>query len=234
MKKSPIGLLADELDDLKENGPKQLYGVYTGVVQPFPPDVPPMGAFQGRVKVKLSTVDSLEPLYAWARVAVPMAGLAYGTYFIPTPGTEVLVAFENGDIDVPFIIGSLWNGTAPPPVPIPETQIRTIRTPSGNQIVFTEAPPTVTIQSGPTSPIPIPTPPVSTPPGPTTINLSAAGAVTTSPSSIMFVVGTSTITITAAGIFMQSGGSTVNISASGVLIQGAPGKVPSVLINPTG
>jgi hypothetical protein len=73
MKESPVSMLAEELYDLKENGPKQLYGVYTGVVQPFP-DVPPVGAFQGRVKVKLSTVDSLEPLYAWARVAVPMAG----------------------------------------------------------------------------------------------------------------------------------------------------------------
>jgi hypothetical protein len=199
MKESPASLLAEEL-----NGPKQLYGVYTGVVQPFP-DVPPLGAFQGRVKVKVSTVDSLAPLDAWARVAVPMAGSTgfppYGTYFIPTPGTEVLVAFENGDIDSPFVIGSLWNGTALPPMPMPETQIRMIRTPTGNQIVFTELPPTVTIQSGPTPPVPIPAPgtPASPPP---TILLSPDGVTITSPLKITLAVGSSSITLMPQGILI--------------------------------
>lgn len=201
MKKSPVSRLAEELYDLKENGPKQLYGVYTGVVEPFP-DVPPVGAFQGRVKVKLTTVDSLEPLYAWARVAVPMAGLTYGTYFIPTPGTEVLVAFDNGDIDSPFVIGSLWNGTAPPPMPMPETQIRMIRTPTGNQIVFTEVPPTVAIQSGPTSPVPIPTPPAPMTPAPPTILLAPDGVTITSPVKITLAVGTSSITLTPQSILI--------------------------------
>jgi phage baseplate assembly protein gpV len=224
MKESPIGVLAEELDDLK----KQLYGVYTGVVVPFP-DVPPVGAFQGRVKVKIPMADSLEPLYAWARVAVQMAGLAYGTYFIPTPGTEVLVAFENGDIDAPFVIGSLWNSTAPPPVPLPETQIRMIRTPVGNQIVFTEAPPTVIIQSGPTPPIPIPAPstPASPPPS---IMLSGLGVTITSPTSIQLFSGTSSIVIGPAGIMLNAGQSTITISPTGILIQGTP----QVQINPAG
>lgn len=199
MKESPISLLADKLNDLDENGPKQLYGVYTGVVEPFP-DVPPLGAFMGRVKVKLTTVDPLEPLYAWARVAVPMAGFADGTYFIPPAGTEVLVAFENGDIDSPFVIGSLWNSTSPPPVPVAETQIRAIRTPTGNQMVFTETPPSVTIQSGPTSPVPIPTPPVPTPPAPPTILLAPDGVTITSPVKITLAVGTSSISLTPEGI----------------------------------
>jgi len=233
MNDSPVSILASELQDLKENGPKQLYGVYTGVVEPFP-DVPPVGLFQGRIKVKLTTIDSLEPLYAWARVATSMAGLMYGSYFIPMPGTEVLVAFENGDIDAPFIIGSLWNGTAPPPLPIPEVQIRAIRSPVGNQIVFTEVPPTLTLQAGPTPPVPIPFPPTPTPPGPSSINLSPAGAIVTSPVGIMLMVGSSTIMITPAGILLQSGTSAMSISAAGVVIQGTPGQPGSVLINPAG
>ena len=204
MKKSPVGLLAEKLDDLEEHGPKQLYGVYTGIVLPIP-DAPPLGAFLGRVKVKVPIVDSLDPLYTWARVAVPMAGPTgvppYGTYFIPAPGTEVLIAFENGDIKSPFVIGSLWNATALPPVPLAETQVRMIRTPTGNQIVFTELPPTITIQSGPTPPVPIPAPitPVSPPP---TIMLSPDGVTITSPVRITLSVGTSSITLMPEGILI--------------------------------
>jgi hypothetical protein len=226
MKDSPVGFLADKLNDLEENGPKQLYGVYTGVVMPFP-DVPPVGLFLGRVKVQVSTIDPLEPIEAWARVAVPLAGIASGTYFIPMPGTEVLVAFENGDIGSPYVIGSLWNATAPPPLPLPETQVRMIRTLAGNQIVFTEVPPSVTIQAGPSSPVPTP--------GPTTINLSAVGALISSLTSITLQVGaTSMLSIPPAGIVLQSGGNIISLTAAGITIQGLPGKVPSVLINPLG
>jgi len=226
MKDSAVSYLSEKLKDIEENGPKQLYGVYTGTVMPFP-DVPPVGLLMGRIKVKLSTIDPLEPVEAWARVAVPMAGLLHGTYFIPLPGTEVLVAFENGDINSPYVIGSLWNGTAPPPLPLPETQVRMIRTPAGNQIVFTEVPPTVTIQSGPSAPVPTP--------GPTTINLSAVGALIASLTTITLQVGASSmISITPASIVLQAGGNIISLSAAGILIQGLPGKMPSVLINPAG
>ena len=51
----------------------------------------------------------------WARVATPMAGNGRGIYFLPEVDDEVLVAFEHGLIDQPFIIGSLWNGKDQPP-----------------------------------------------------------------------------------------------------------------------
>ena len=51
----------------------------------------------------------------WARVAVPMAGMACGFYFIPDIDDEVLVAFEHGDLDRPFVLGGLWNSDDPPP-----------------------------------------------------------------------------------------------------------------------
>ncbi len=227
MKESSVSFLADKLNDLEENGPKQLFGVYTGEVMPPLPDVPPIGLFQGRVKVKLSTIDPLEPIETWARVAVPMAGILHGTYFIPMPGTEVLVAFENGDIHAPYVIGSLWNGKTPPPLPLPEAQVRMIRTPSGNQIIFTEVPPSLTIQAGPAPPVPSP--------GPTTINLSSAGAIITSLTSITLMVGPGTmISMTPGSIMLQAGGNVISLSPAGILIQGAPGKMPSVLINPAG
>jgi type VI secretion system secreted protein VgrG len=54
---------------------------------------------------------------AWVRVAESLAGPNWGSQFIPRLGTEVLVAFIEGDIDRPVIIGQLHNGVAPPPFP---------------------------------------------------------------------------------------------------------------------
>lgn len=51
----------------------------------------------------------------WARVATSMAGHGRGAYFLPEVDDEVLVAFEHGLIDQPYIIGSLWNGKDQPP-----------------------------------------------------------------------------------------------------------------------
>jgi phage baseplate assembly protein gpV len=171
----------------------------------------------GRVQVQLPFIDSLD-LSPWARVAVPMAGLLHGTYFIPNIGDEVLVAFEQGDINAPYVIGSLWNAMAPPPLPSPIPQIRSMRTPIGNQIVFTEAPPTVTLQSGPTTPVPAPAPP--TPAGPPTIIMSPTGVqilfgtniINMTPDGIT-ITGTPNLNLTAAG--------SINITAPNVSINGA-------------
>src|SRR5262245_6023917 len=134
-------------------GSKKFYGVAVGkVLNPIDP------LMLGRVQVQLPFVDSLD-LSPWARIAVPMGGPFHGDYFVPNPGDEVLLVFEHGDINAPYIIGSVWNMMSRPPLPSPLPQIRTIRTLAGNQIVFSEVPPSVTIQTGPTSPVPVPTPP---------------------------------------------------------------------------
>jgi uncharacterized protein involved in type VI secretion and phage assembly len=44
-----------------------------------------------------------------------MAGNNRGTWFIPDPNDEVLVAFAGGDPRHPFVIGALWNGQDTPP-----------------------------------------------------------------------------------------------------------------------
>lgn len=45
----------------------------------------------------------------WCRIASPMAGKSRGFFLLPEVGDEVLVAFEHGDINRPYIIGMLWN-----------------------------------------------------------------------------------------------------------------------------
>ncbi|BAL26773.1 type VI secretion system Vgr family protein [Azoarcus sp. KH32C] len=49
-------------------------------------------------------------LGVWLRVLTPMAGANWGGHFTPRPGQEVLVAFQNGNIDRPVVIGGLYNG----------------------------------------------------------------------------------------------------------------------------
>lgn len=47
---------------------------------------------------------------AWVRVVTPVAGPNFGTNFIPRVGQEVLVAFLEGNIDRPVVIGAAYNG----------------------------------------------------------------------------------------------------------------------------
>lgn len=184
----------------------RFYGVVVGQVLRV--DDP---LFLGRVQVRLPFIDDLD-LAPWARVAVPMAGLTHGHYFIPNFGDEVLIAFEHGDTSIPYVIGSLWNATtARPPLPSPLPQIRAIRTLAGNQLVFTETPPTVTLQSGPTPPVTIPAPP--TPAGPPTIILS--------PTGIQILFGLNIINMTPDGITV-TGTPNLNLTATGTITLTAP------------
>ncbi len=90
---------------------QRLMGVYPALVTDIrDPDG------QGRVKVTLPWAPDEDGGYeVWARLAVPMAGNQRGTWWIPDPEDEVLVAFEAGDPRLPYVIGALWNGRDAPP-----------------------------------------------------------------------------------------------------------------------
>jgi phage protein D len=70
---------------------------------------------RGRVRVKVPALD--DQTEHWARLATLMAGPDRGTFFLPEEGDEVLVAFEQGDVGRPFVIGALWNGRDAQPDP---------------------------------------------------------------------------------------------------------------------
>jgi phage baseplate assembly protein gpV len=210
-------LLGDELPDLKSKGVAQINGVVSGTVVDIEDPL-----CVGRVRVQVDVVDSLHPL-PWARVAVAMAGPFAGSYAVPNLGDEVLVAFENGDVDSPYVIGCLWNGVQRPPLPSPLAQIRVLRTPVGNQLAFTDVPPTVTLQCGPTQPAVIPQPATPTTP-PSTVRLAAEGVDITSPTRITLSVGSSSITLLPQGVVIVApevsmiGGAQVVIQANLVRI----------------
>jgi hypothetical protein len=103
-------------------------------------------------------------------------------------------------------------------MPSPLPQIRAIRTLVGNQLVFTEAPPTVTLQTGPTPPVAIPSPP--SPAGPyQTVALNPAGIQAMTPATITLQsAAASQILITPGSITLTVGGSSIAITPGGITI----------------
>jgi phage protein D/phage baseplate assembly protein gpV len=63
---------------------------------------------EGRVKLKFPWLDT-NLQSNWARVAGIGAGNTRGIYWLPEVNDEVLVAFEMGDFNFPYVIGGLWN-----------------------------------------------------------------------------------------------------------------------------
>jgi len=180
-----------------EQGTSRFHGVAVGKVISVTDPL-----MLGRVQVQLPFIDSLD-LSPWARVAVPMAGMLRGMYFIPGLNDEVLVAFEQGDINVPYIIGCLWNAMAPPPVQSPVPTLWAIRTQLGNQVVLTDTPPAITLQSSPTPPASLPTP--ASPVGPYSTLTVKTGAIELQSPQITLEAGISKISMSPAGIEMSCG-----------------------------
>jgi len=103
----PWGLF-DELSCASPHAGR-IYGVVVGVVTN---NQDPDGLH--RVKVRLPWL-SADHESNWARVVTPMAGNDRGFYALPEVDDEVLLAFEHGSVEHPFVLGALWNGKDKPP-----------------------------------------------------------------------------------------------------------------------
>jgi phage protein D/phage baseplate assembly protein gpV len=136
---SLLGLLRKKIvEEPPPNRAERFYGVVVGRVEnnrealSLPPATP-----IGRVKV---SYPGLSPTVTsgWAPVARPMAGKNMGFFALPEEGEQVLVAFENGDLGKPYVIGSLWSDQAPPPATnaTGTNPTRVIRSRAGHTITF--------------------------------------------------------------------------------------------------
>jgi type VI secretion system secreted protein VgrG len=72
------------------------------------------------------------------RMAQPLSGEGYGVHFPLRPGTEVLVAFVDGDPDRPIVVGSVPNHATPSPVVRGNALESRIKTESGILIQLTD------------------------------------------------------------------------------------------------
>lgn len=62
----------------------------------------------GRVRVKFRWGG--QGISPWIRCARLSAGKEYGLYYVPEINEEVIVGFEQGNIDAPYVMGSFFNG----------------------------------------------------------------------------------------------------------------------------
>lgn len=93
----------------------------------------------GRVKCKFIAREKQETT-DWIRVATLMTGKEMGSFFLPEVDDEVLLAFANGELSKPYVIGSLWNKKEKPPKDNADgkNNIRLIKTRSGSELNFND------------------------------------------------------------------------------------------------
>jgi uncharacterized protein involved in type VI secretion and phage assembly len=127
---SLLDLLQDETK--QENG--TVNGVAIGTVSN---NQDPDGL--GRVKVKYPWREDGQES-DWTRIAVLAAGKDRGTVWLPEVGDEVLLAFDKGNVEHPYVLGSLFNGKDVPPEKNDDgkNDIKLIKTRSGHKVTFSE------------------------------------------------------------------------------------------------
>ena len=191
----------------------------------------------GRVRVKLPWAADFnnETYEAWARVATLMAGANRGSWFIPEPEDEVLVAFEGGDPRRPYVLGGLWNGVDSPPESMQQNnpirsltsrsgikitmddtdgQVQLIlETPGGQKITFTDSPSAIKVEDATGNSLKLET---------SGVTLTAASKLTIQASTIEVSAGMVTVN---AGMSKFSGvvKSETNITNSTVSTSYTPG-----------
>jgi phage protein D len=130
---------ADYLHDKPQTTQDRWYGVYPAIVtNAKDPEN------QGKIKVKFPWLSDSEESH-WARFISPNAGNQRGLMWLPEVNDEVLVVFEQGDFNYPYIVGSTWNGKDAIPFPTTEVvgssgtiDVKGIKTRSGHILKFTD------------------------------------------------------------------------------------------------
>jgi uncharacterized protein involved in type VI secretion and phage assembly len=134
-----------------DGGADRHFGVYPAIVTNV---VDPESL--GRIEIKLPWLGREaggQTVRAWATLLSPYADNRQGIQILPEVGTQVVVAFEAGDLRRPYIVGSCWNGKeALPEAPVAANDKRLWRTRAGSLLEFdddaTAAKVTLSMKSG--------------------------------------------------------------------------------------
>lgn len=122
-------------------GDNRVYGVVLAtVVDNYNEKMP------GRVCISVlnrnGKVSQDEPgdLLKWARVAFPYFGSTWGSYILPEVGDQVLVVFEDGNIEKPYIIGAIPKAKSKffKESVDDKNSFKNFKTRYGNQLLFTD------------------------------------------------------------------------------------------------
>ena len=89
-----------------DGGEPRYFGLYPAVVTNIVDDKP-----LGRIQVKFPWLGQAgAAVRAWATLLTPYADEKQGLWVLPAVETQVVVAFEAGDVNRPYIVGACWNG----------------------------------------------------------------------------------------------------------------------------
>lgn len=94
----------------------------------------------GMIKVEYLLGEKDHKTSDWVRVLTPYGGKEYGNYWLPEIDTEVIVGFIQGNLNMPVVLGCLWNDTDAHPKETvnEENTAKTIMTKAGNKILFSD------------------------------------------------------------------------------------------------
>lgn len=135
--------LFEELDDMtvkklhkSEMGDNRILGTVIGkVTNNYSEEMP------GRICVQIPNRDKEANVLKWARLSMPYVGKSYGTYFVPEIGDQVLLVFEDGNIEKPFVIGCIptMNSSFVSRNSDEANQNKRITSKNGNSILFLDS-----------------------------------------------------------------------------------------------
>lgn len=117
-----------------DGGGTGYFGVYPAIVT----DIVKDGQNLGRIEVRFPFLgEAGKNVRALATLCTPYADDGQGFQMIPAEKSQVVVAFEAGDLRRPYILGACWNGQeALPDTPVKANNKRLIKTRSGSLLEF--------------------------------------------------------------------------------------------------
>ncbi len=111
----------------------RMFGVYPALVCDLEDPLD-----HGRIKVRMPWLGSAgDGVTAWATMVTPYADDDQGQQMLPELDSMVIVAFEAGDIERPYVLGACWNGTTElPRTPSNANNLRLLKSRAGSVIEF--------------------------------------------------------------------------------------------------
>ena len=167
----------------------------------------------GRVRVQMMWQESGSEKTPWIRLLQPHSGSGKGFYFVPEIGEEVLVGFQGGNAEKPYVIGAQYNGKEKSGYADKENNIKAVHTRSGTKIILNDSEGSILIED----------------PSGNTYHMDGQGNIKVSaPKNISFTAGQNinisagqNITTTAGMNISASAGMSYNVFAGGTISQNA-------------
>lgn len=167
----------------------------------------------GRVRVQMVWQEAGSEKTPWIRLLQPHSGSGKGFYFVPEIGEEVLVGFQGGNAEKPYVIGTQYNGKEKSGYADKENSIKAVHTRSGTKIILNDSEGSILIED----------------PSGNTYHMDGQGNIKVSaPKNISFTAGQNinisarqNITTTAGMNISASAGMSYNVFAGGAISQNA-------------